>query len=137
MALKSTDDDLRYQALQALNWFGADAVPEMIPFMNDPHESIAIEAFNFIDNSMSMMDDESTKLKLIEVMTVGYVTQEEQVISLLSKLDDVKPRKAVQAIIAMMKKVEAGSLIDQHLKIEYEDVPVKSLSMKLWLVYGC
>ena len=129
---------MRYQALEALNWYGSEAVGEMIPYMEDQNESIAVAAFNFMDEALSMMDEENEKGKLIEVMTVGYVTQEEQLESLLSKLEGVSSDKAVRSLLSMMKKVEEGSVMDAHLREEYESVTgekfVSSDMARLWII---
>ena len=122
LALDNEDPELRRDALKSLSWYGERAISEMIPFLNDPDDSIASEAFNMIDDTLDDIEDTASMVGLVELLTVNYATEEDQVESVLSKLEAVEPSMAAQSILNMLKKTDRQSLLATLIRAEYRDI---------------
>lgn len=56
-AVRSSDPELRKQAVDALAWFGDKALPELTALLADPDEEVAAAALDAASTALSDMDD--------------------------------------------------------------------------------
>lgn len=121
MAAQSDDGELRRKALQALGWYGANAIPEMLQFLEDPDDEIVRQAFSQIDDSLDMIENEVSLARLVK-LTMSYATEENQAISLLSKLEGIDEDQAEFILTEMLHEPDAaaGTVLGELLRDEYK-----------------
>lgn len=64
LALKSDNPDVRRDAVDALAWFGADALPELTVLMSDPDEEVAEAALGGWEQGLAQIDESSNRVRL-------------------------------------------------------------------------
>lgn len=62
-ALKSTNPDLRHDVVDALGWFGEEALAELTVWMADADEDVAQSAMNHWEEGMSELDNANERLQ--------------------------------------------------------------------------
>lgn len=63
-ALKSGNPDVRQNAVDALGWYGVQALPELTVCMADPDEDVAQSAMNHWEEGVSEIEDANEKLQI-------------------------------------------------------------------------
>ena len=63
-ALKSNNPDVRHNAVDALGWYGEQALPELTVCMADPDEDVAQAAMNHWEEGVAEMEDANEKLQV-------------------------------------------------------------------------
>lgn len=120
-AANFADQGLREEALEALNWYGSEAIAEMLVFLTDPDDGISRKAFVMVDQALDMVEDEKLKMKLIK-SAIDFASTEDEAVSLLAKFESVDAVDAVACISEMSEKVPADSVLGELLAAEYEDI---------------
>ena len=62
--MASNNPEVRSHAVDALGWFGAEALPELTVLMGDTDESVAQSAINAWESGVSEIDDAAVRLKI-------------------------------------------------------------------------
>jgi HEAT repeat protein len=65
-AVKSSNPDVRSAAVEALGWFGPEALPELTPLMADPDEDVAQTAATQWELALGEIDDGATRASIAE-----------------------------------------------------------------------
>jgi hypothetical protein len=65
--MSSTDPEARSHAVDALGWFGVEALPELTALMGDANEDVAQNAINSWESGLSEIEEPSTRLKLSDM----------------------------------------------------------------------
>lgn len=63
-ALKAENPDVRHNAVEALGWYGVQALPELTVCMADKDEDVAQAAMNHWEEGVAEMDDAEEKLQI-------------------------------------------------------------------------
>ncbi len=63
----SKNPDIRLDMVNALSWFGKDALAELAMFAADPDEDVATEATNAIESGLGEIEDESQRLQQVSL----------------------------------------------------------------------
>jgi len=63
-ALKAENPDVRHNAVEALGWYGVQALPELTICMADKDEDVAQAAMNHWEEGVAEMDDADEKLQI-------------------------------------------------------------------------
>lgn len=119
-AANSEDVELRDIAVDALNWYGVDAIPELLPFMLDTDQQIINKAFDVVDLALANVPSESQRMELLEI-ALTHANDEDQARSLLSKCETVSPIAGIGILIDMIEKNPDSALADL-CREEYEDM---------------
>lgn len=62
--MSSSDPEVRSHVVDALGWFGAEALPELTTLMGDSDEDVAQRAINAWESGMSEIDDAQVRFKV-------------------------------------------------------------------------
>ncbi len=60
--------EVRQKAVEALQWFGEKALPELMPYLADADEDVHSAAMNAVEQALMQVEDEGEKAKHIETM---------------------------------------------------------------------
>ena len=63
-SMLSKNPEVRSHAVEALGWFGAEALPELTTLMGDPDEDVAQSAINAWESGISEIDDAKVRFKV-------------------------------------------------------------------------
>lgn len=137
LAVDAKDAELRLEAVKALGWYGENAIPEILSFLEDPDETVAQEAFNQIDQSFDLLEDDAMLIKLVK-LSMNYALDEDQAALLLSKLESVSESDAVLALADMMQETDSDTLLGELLRDEFEYITEEEYysdtSARVWAV---
>lgn len=105
-AKKCPNVEVRQRMVEALGWFGKDALVELTGFLNDPNKEVAKTAFNAWDLSVDMLDDESTRVSIAR-NAMCALTDKDSLVSVAAKLEAAEDKqKSIEAIADI---VESGN----------------------------
>ena len=96
--LKSPNAELRSDMVDALDWFGVKAMPELLAFVTDPDEDIAQEALSAWTSALSDIESDKERLSLVE-KAMAAITDEDALESMVMEVDDCDDVKAVQTLL--------------------------------------
>jgi hypothetical protein len=103
-ALASDNKELREMVVDALGWFGEEAMSELTPFMSDPDEDVAEQATSHWKDALQEVSDEGTKAGIVE-MSLGALKNKDILEDVANELIDIDELAALQVIANVM---EAG-----------------------------
>lgn len=84
-ALESTNSEVRVNAVEALSWFGAAALPELTGAMADPDEEVANAAENAWEGALSEIDDAQQRFK-IAAAAMGAIINRDHLTTIAGQL---------------------------------------------------
>ena len=119
-ALKSTNPAVREAAIEALGWFGPQALPDLTPLMADPDDDVANTAISQWELAMSDIEDDDLRLSIAEA-TMKTLDSVEALTSIVSEItsrdDDLEILESLVSIIESGN--EAGARVARE---EYEQL---------------
>lgn len=119
-AQSSSSPEVRQHAVEALGWFGKDALVELTPFLHDQDPEVAQAAFDAWDSAVDMMEDEAGRVK-IAGMAMKTLTNKDSLSCVAAKLYAAENQKAsVDAIIDVIQHGNEQSA--QVAKETYESI---------------
>ena len=134
-SLKSDNPEVRQDAVEALSWLGADALPELTGAMADPNEDVATAAANHWENAVSEIEDASERIAILSaaMFTIADPEQLTMVGSLFSGaalelIDGVEDSvqgvaNRVEIIQALAETIEGGNSVNAEAAKEmYSDI---------------
>lgn len=65
-AQSSPSAEVRQKAVEALQWFGERALPELVPYLADADEEVHSAAMNAVEQALMQIEDEKVKARHIE-----------------------------------------------------------------------
>lgn len=101
-ASKSPNAEVRNEMVDALGWFGEEAMLELLPFMADRDEDVAQSALDSWTTSLSEIEDEKEKATLIESAML-VIRDEDGLESMVMELDDCDELVAMQTVINLIE----------------------------------
>ena len=96
-AAASTNDELREMAVEALSWFGKDAMVEVMQFMADANEEVAGAAKDGWMSGLQEIDDEGEKAGVIEATMKG-INDGEMLEDIANELIGIDDLAAIQVL---------------------------------------
>lgn len=119
-ALKSTNPAVREAAVEALGWFGPQALPNLTPLMADADDDVANTAIAQWELAMSDIEDDDLRLSIVEA-TMKTLDSVEALTSIVSEItsrdDDLEILESLVSIIESGN--EAGARVARE---EYEQL---------------
>ena len=70
MSQNSSTAEVRQKAVDALEWFGERALPELVPFLADADENVRSSAMNAVEQALMQIEDEGAKARHIESLAM-------------------------------------------------------------------
>lgn len=119
-ALKSSNPEVRENAVEALGWFGAEALPELTPLMADKNDDVAEAAMNSWQLALSEIESDDTKAKIAEAaMPSLYNTDAlKMIVTEITGQDD--ELKIMQSLVNLMQC--GNEKVVAVVKEEYESM---------------
>ena len=108
-AARSSNPEVRERAVDALQWFGAEAMPELTLFMADENEDVRSSANSAWTMGLSQVEDPQTKgvLVLSAMEIVRNRDDLEMMVMEVNDLDEAKQREILKKLIAGKNKTAA------------------------------
>ena len=101
-ALASNNKELREMVVDALGWFGEEAMSELTPFMSDPDEDVAEQATSHWKDALQEVSDDGTKAGIVE-MSLNALKNKEILEDVANELMDIDELAALQVIVNVME----------------------------------
>jgi hypothetical protein len=117
-ALASGNKDLREAVVDALGWFGADAMAELTPFMSDPDGEVADAASSHWKDALQEIDDEGLKAGIIE-MSVKALKNNDMIEDVANELIGIDELAAIQVIVNV---IESGGAAADAMRDVYDSI---------------
>ena len=115
-ALASGNKDLREAVVDALGWFGADAMAELTPFMSDPDREVADAASSHWKDALQEIDDEGLKAGIIE-MSAKALKNKDMIEDVANELIGIDELAAIQVIANV---IESGGAAADAMRDVYD-----------------
>ena len=132
-AARSTDPELRQNAVEALGWYGEDALPELTVLMSDKDEDVAQAAMNQWELAVSEIDDSARQFAV--TMAAFSTLKDRDALTMLGGLvanaatdiidsdDDHADENRLMVVQALTDIIEGGSPVNaEQAKEVYSDV---------------
>ena len=101
-ALASANPEVREAAIEALGWFGAEALPELTPLMADPNDDVAEAAISQWELALGEIDAAETRAAIAEAV-MQTLTRKDALESIVCEItnqdDDLAILESLVAII--------------------------------------
>lgn len=101
-AAASKNDELREMAVEALSWFGKDAMVELMQFMADENEEVAEEAKSGWMSGLQEIEDEGEKAGVIEA-TMKVINDGEMLEDIANELIGADDLAAIQVLVDVIE----------------------------------
>jgi hypothetical protein len=101
-ASKSPNAEVRGEMVDALGWFGEEAMLELLPFMADRDEDVAQSAMDSWTMSLSEIENEREKATLVESAMLA-IRDEDSLDSMIMELDDCDDLLAMQTVVNLIE----------------------------------
>ena len=109
-----TNAEVRAHAVDALGWFGANALPELTLLMGDRDEDVAQSAINAWEVGVMEIDDAATRLKVTEMAL--------QAISNRDALQSISSQFSVAATELIDGAEDEDAASDRRVKVDRKSV---------------
>lgn len=101
-AMASKNVEVRSDLVDALGWFGRDAMLELLPLMADPDEDVAESAVDNWTMALNEVDDEMEKSTSVEA-AMRVLKNEDALEAMVLELDDCDDMVALQALVNVIE----------------------------------
>ena len=118
-ALASDNKELREMVVDALGWFGEEAMSELTPFMSDPDEDVAEQATSHWKDALQEVADDGTKAGIVE-MSLGALKNKDILEDVANELMDIDELAALQVIVNVMEG--GNSAATEALREGYDSI---------------
>ena len=136
-ASASTNAAVRTKAVEALNWFGNKALPELTPFLADSDEEVSSAAMDAVVQALNVAEDKEKLTYIESILSVKGACSKDGVTMLCGELnglqDEVGAMAAIVRIIADDLNPEANDALKESYKfITGEDYTTVEAAQK-WI----
>ena len=134
----NTNDEIRSEMVDALGWFGEEAMAELLPFMADRVEEIAQTAIDNWTTALADVSDGREKAKLIE-SAMHIIRDKESLESMIMELGDCEDVVAMQAIVNLIasKNANASSVAREHYEFVTGEEYTDFATAEKWVRENC
>ena len=123
-ALASGNKDLREAVVDALGWFGADAMAELTPFMADPDREVADAASSHWKDALQEMSDDGEKAGIVE-MSLNSLRNKDLLEDVANELIGMDEVAALQVLVNVIEG-------DNKLAVEAAQDTYESITGEKW-----
>lgn len=120
-ALASGNRELRENVVEALGWFGEEAMVELMPFLSDPDEDVADAAKTNWMMGLQEMDDDGEKAGVIE-MTLKVLKDNDMVEDVADELIGIDELAALQVLVDVLEDENTTQASKDLLKEVYNTI---------------
>ena len=120
-ALASRNPELRENVVEALGWFGEEAMVELMPFLSDPNEDVADAAKTHWMMGLQEMDDDGEKAGVIE-MTLKVLKDNDMVEDVADELIGIDELAALQVLVNVFEDDTVTQEAKDLLKEVYNSI---------------
>ena len=118
-AAASKNVEIRSDLVDALGWFGKEAMNDLLPFMADPDEDVRSSAIDNWTSALGEISHEKTRADVIE-SAMMVVDDEDALESMTMELNDLDELIAIQTIINVVESGKAPPEAVAAAREEYE-----------------
>lgn len=115
-ALASGNKELREAVVDALGWFGVEAMAELTPFMSDPDKDVADAASSRWKDALQEIDDDGVKAGVIE-MSAMAIKDKDMLEDVANELVGIDELAAIQVIVNV---IETGGAAADAVREVYD-----------------
>lgn len=101
-ALAEGDADTRHDAVAALGQFGAQALPELVPFLADEDEDVRSDAMEEWSAALSEIDDDNTRISAAE-LAMKSIADEDALETISSEYIGIDEKLAVESLVRIIE----------------------------------
>lgn len=101
-AVASTNAAVRAKAVEALQWFGEKALPELTMFMADDDDDVRSGAIDAWLMGLSQMDGDSEKVKTVQ-MGLSVVTDKDKLEMMMGHVEDLSDAQKIGVLAATIE----------------------------------
>ena len=126
---------MRTRALEALGWFGKDAVNDLVPFLADSNVEVSNDAFEKFQLAISECDDDVEKSVIVKTM-MRAISDAEQIDTMLNNLNDMRNSVRAETIASILTDgTDNARRIMMEQLGEYTDSDVETVDdLERWVV---
>ena len=120
----------RLRAVEALQWFGEKSLASLTPFLADPDEEVREAAMRAVDQALSEMEDERTKIAYIEsLFQIRGACDENGLAMLAGQLNGLSDSVAVLGAAIRVISANRNPAAVKEMKEVYEFITGKPYSL--------
>lgn len=119
-ALAEGDEETKEAAIQALAAFGADALPELVPFMADASEAVRESAMNEWTNALSGIEDDALRISAAE-LAMAALADDDILETVSTEYIGIDEKLAVESLLKIIEEA-SGTKGAEKAKETYEFV---------------
>ena len=125
---------LRTRALEALGWFGKNAVTDLVPFLADPDSAVSEDAFEKFQMAIGECDDDGEKSLIVKTM-MRALSDGEQIDTMLNNLNDMRNTVKADTIVSILTDgTDKARQIMMDQLGDYTDSDVSTMEdLKRWV----
>lgn len=126
---------IRAAAVQALGWFGKDAVVDMIDFMSDADEEISDDAFNQFEQALQDCDmGDRERSSLIKTVSKA-LTDSDRIDSMISCLSDMRNSVKADTAIAILTdgSDQSKAMLLEQMEFYFDEGVQTVDDLKKWM----
>lgn len=101
-AVRSPSTEVRSEMVDALGWFGAKTMDDLIPFLADPDADIAENALNNWTSALGEIEDEKRKCDMVEGI-MRILKNEDALESLVMEINDCDTLLLLQTVVNLIQ----------------------------------
>ena len=120
-ALASGNRELRENVVEALGWFGEEAMVELMPFLSDPDEDVADAAKTHWMMGLQELDDDGEKAGVIEMALKG-LKDHDMIEDVADELIGIDELAALQVLVDVLEDESITQASKDMLKEVYNSI---------------
>lgn len=134
----STNAEIRSEMVDALGWFGEQAMAELLPFMADRDSEIAQAAIDNWTTALADVSDGREKAKLIE-RAMQIIRDKDSLESMIMELGDCDDVAAMQTIVNLIasENANASSVAREHYEFVTGEEYTDFAAAEKWVRENC
>ncbi len=117
----STNVEIRSDLVDALGWFGKDAMEDLLPFMADEDEDVRNDAIDYWTGALGEIEDVKSRGSMIE-MVMKVIKDEDALDAMTTELSDLEDIDALQVLVNVMSEPDISPNAVKAAKEHYEFV---------------
>ena len=118
-ALASNNTELRAAVVDALGWFGEDAMAELTPFLSDRDPEVADAAVSHWKDSLQEIDDDKSKAGVVE-MSLKALADKDLLEDVADELIGMDELAAIQVVANVIE--EGGDAASAAVREVYDRI---------------
>ena len=132
--MKSSDPEIRSEAVSLLGWIGVRAVAEIADMLTDDNDAVAWEAVNALQQQLGDIEDDAAKASLLTRGLMALKDQE-QMEAFVMEFSNVSDELAVRSLVQVMTSPNkvASEVAREHYEFVTGDAYVSPAEAEKWI----